>query len=249
MDIIIDAASRVGQVRKNNEDMILVGDKLVRDGVYRVEKSLTNRDMFCVALADGMGGHNSGERASEVVLKSLSYVFKKPWSYMDAGMFNEAAYLWLEHINRYVESLGASDPKLEGMGTTLVGVVFNYNDLYWVNCGDSRVYSFRGGILKQLSNDHSLSNMMGETRHNGMIVNCIGAGCTSSYIDFVEFSKDIRQGDTLLLCSDGLTDMIDNEELQMIMRTNPSADELCQLADDAGGHDNISVCLVKVKNI
>jgi len=226
--------------------MILVGDVKIRDNSYRTTVDIGDTGMYTVALADGMGGHLGGEKASEMVLDSLKIWTKKEWAYMNASSFNELSYYWLEHINRSLEYEGYKNPHYEGMGTTLVAFVVNYGDCYWINCGDSRIYRFRAGRLTQLSNDHSLSNLMGDHTHTGMIINCIGAGCTSSYLDLVEFGGDIMAGDVLLLCSDGLTDMVSNEELEMLLRGNATAKELCRVADEAGGRDNTSVCIIKV---
>lgn len=246
LNLGIDAASRVGLVRRNNEDMILVGDRLVRDDTYQSVRMIGEDGMFIVALADGMGGHNAGERASEIVLGSLKRIFSMPWQYLDASRFIEAAYLWLEHVTRYINKCGDTYPHQKNMGTTLVGMMVNYNDLYWVNCGDSRIYLFRDDHLEQLSTDHSLSNITGDITNTGAIVNCIGAGCESSYLDMVEMHSAIRHNDVYMLCSDGLSDMLFHEDIEQCIRDGATADQLCQRAEDAGGRDNISVCLIKI---
>lgn len=245
----IDSASRTGLVRDNNEDMILVGDKMIRNDSYQTNVSLDNKGMYIVALADGMGGHNAGEKASEIVLASLKKMFSLKWKYMDASDFNEAAYMWLDHINNNITSLSKRDVHLVGMGTTLVGFIVNYSDCYWLNCGDSRIYLYRKGELKQLSTDHSLSNLMGEKTRTGIIVNCIGGGCTSSYIDMVEFRHLILPGDEYILCSDGLSDMLTDEQIQSQLIQGASAEQLCKEAEVAGGADNVSVSIIKVLNI
>lgn len=242
----IDAASLVGLVRRNNEDMILVGDKLIRNGSYQSLCKIDDTEMYIAALADGMGGHNAGEMASEIVLDSLRRMFGLPWKYLDASRFNEASYFWLEHISRYIEKCGKDDPKLLGMGTTLVGILINYHDCYWVNCGDSRVYLFRDNTLTQLSTDHSLSNITGDISNTGAIVNCIGAGCDTSYLDLVEFRNTIKHGDIYMLCSDGLSDMLYHEDMEQYIKEGATADDLCRKAEEAGGRDNISVCLMKI---
>ncbi len=242
----IDAASRVGLIRKNNEDMILVGDRMIRNGIYHTFANISGCQMYIVALADGIGGHKAGEKASELVLGSLRHKFSMPWKYLDACRFNEAAYYWLDHVSRDIANSSKNEPLYSGMGTTLVGLAVNYNDLYWVNCGDSRIYLYRNDKLTQLSTDHSLNNILGDTRHNGIIVNCIGGGCDTSYLDLVEFRKSASHGDIYLLCSDGLTDMLSDEDISHYLLEGATADQLCQYAEDAGGYDNVSVCLVTV---
>lgn len=246
LNLEIDAASRVGLVRKNNEDMILVGDRLVRNETYQTCANISDSQMYIIALADGIGGHKAGEKASEIVLDSLRHKFSMPWGYLDACRFNEAAYYWLDHVSRYIAYHSKAEPIYSGMGTTLVGFAVNYNDLYWVNCGDSRIYLYRNNKLTQLSTDHSLNNILGNTSHHGIIVNCIGGGCDTSYLDLVEFHKSVSHGDTYMLCSDGLTDMLSDEDISHYLLNGATADQLCQYAEDAGGYDNVSVCLLTV---
>ena len=154
---------------------------------------------------------------------------------------------WLESINNYVASKGRADEQFKGMGTTLVGFTYYNHDFYSMNCGDSRLYRFRNHQLVQLSTDHSLSNMVvGEKRKN-IITNCIGGGCISSYIDMVQMTDDVISGDTYILCSDGLTDMLSDEEISILMEQQVDADTLCDAAIEAGGLDNVSCCVITVK--
>jgi len=248
MKLTIDASSRVGQVRDNNEDMILVGDTLVRDEQYHTETTLNAGDMYCVAVADGMGGHNGGEVASQMVMDDLRRTFSRPWKYMAPNRFNEAACVWLNSVNEEMERRGDKEWNLRLMGTTLVGFVYNHGDCYWMNCGDSRIYLYRDGTLEQLSTDHSYDNMMGRPKQIGALVNCIGGGCTTSYLDLVQITSTLRSGDVLMMCTDGLTDLVEDDDLEAALASNPTADDICQLADDLGGRDNISVCIVKIEN-
>ena len=133
------------------------------------------------------------------------------------------------------------------MGTTLVGVAYYYGDFYTLNCGDSRLYRWRQGELKQLTTDHSLSNMLGSEKHTSIITNCIGGGCTTSYIDLVKMTDDIQDGDCFLLCSDGLTDMINNDQIASLLSEEADANALCNAAIAEGGYDNVSCCLMQIK--
>ena len=133
------------------------------------------------------------------------------------------------------------------MGTTLVGLAFYAGDFFTLNCGDSRLYRFRDGELKQLTTDHSLNTMLGTTKHSSVITNCIGGGCTNSYIDVVRITDDILQGDKYLLCSDGLTDMVSNHQLTRLLNDGADADLLCETAIENGGLDNVSACLITIK--
>lgn len=244
--IEITAASRVGCVRDNNEDMVLAFDKLVRSEAYRTEFMTENMDRFVIAIADGMGGHNAGEVASEETLSNLKYFISDLPVNLSAGDFNEMIVEWLSSINKVMVSKGHADERMADMGTTLVGVVFFCGKYYWINCGDSRLYRLRNHVLTQLTTDHSLNNMLGQSKHSNVITNCIGAGCKNSYIDMVEFTSDFLPGDRYLLCSDGLSDMISDVEIESLMNLNVSANSLCEAAIDAGGFDNVSACVFAV---
>ena len=247
IELDISAASRTGCVRSQNEDMILVDNQFIRDDYYRKQTVLDGDDRLMVAVADGMGGHNRGDIASDDVLHNLQYFFFDIPSCLSAGDFNEAIVGWLESINNYVASKGRADEQFKGMGTTLVGFTYYNHDFYSMNCGDSRLYRFRNHQLVQLTTDHSLSNMVvGEKRKN-IITNCIGGGCVSSYIDMVQMTDDVFSGDIYILCSDGLTDMLSDEEICILMEQHVDADTLCDAAIEAGGIDNVSCCVIKVK--
>ena len=243
----ITASSRVGCVRTNNEDMILVKDSFLRNGKDHYVFDVEEEKQLLLALADGMGGHNCGEVASSDVLHNLRYFFNDLPSNLSSNVFTDAIYSWLTSICRTIDTKGHSDPIFQNMGTTLVALAYIGGEYYWMNCGDSRFYRLHHGELKQLTTDHSLSQMMGRKEHSSLIVNCIGGGCKESYIDIEKCTDEVEVGDVLLLCSDGLTDMIDDETIKGQLAAGFDADALCQLADDAGGCDNVSVVVIHVE--
>ncbi len=244
--IVLTAASRVGCVRSNNEDMILAYDHFVRSDIYKTEFMTENHDRFVIALADGMGGHKAGEVASSDTLDNLQFFLSDLPSGLSSGEFNEMMDEWLQSINQIIDSKGHVNPEMAEMGTTLVGVVYYNNKYYWMNCGDSRLYRYRDGQLTQLTTDHSLSQARGEKKHSNIITNCIGAGCKNSYIDMFDFTDDFLSGDTYVLCSDGLNDMVPDEKISLLMAQGANANTLCEAAIEAGGYDNVSVCVFKV---
>ena len=247
--IVLTAASRVGNIRSNNEDMVYAYDKFIRSDDYSTQFTTEDNDRFTIALADGMGGHQAGEVASELTLENLRfYVHDMPRG-LSTDKFREAMHMWLHSINNTVNARGRSNPMQREMGTTLVAVIYYNEKYYWINCGDSRLYRFRDGKLKQLTTDHSLNTMNGQTKHSNVLTNCIGAGCKDSYIDMCEFTDDLLPGDSYLLCSDGLNDMISDEQIEMLMSRNSSAEALCEEAVEAGGFDNVSVCVFTVDNV
>lgn len=244
--IVLTAASRIGCVRSNNEDMVLAYDKLLRSDAYKTEFMTENTDRFIIALADGMGGHNAGEVASEETLSNLKYFIHDLPRGLAPGEMNEMMVEWLNSINKIINSRGLMDTSKLDMGTTLVGVLYYGERYYWLNCGDSRLYRLRDGQLTQLTEDHSLTKNDGSQRHSNIITNCIGAGFKDSYLDFYEFTNDVFPGDTYLLCSDGLNDMITDLEIQELMVANKTANQLCEAAIEAGGFDNVSTCVFHI---
>lgn len=246
IELLISSASRIGCVRHNNEDMVLVGDRFVRDADCRTNVTLGDCDRCILAVADGMGGHRRGEVASEDTLRHLQFFFNDLPAGLDPGAFNEMIVEWLEYVNMVIDSKGAVDPQYKGMGTTLVALAYYEGEFYSMNCGDSRLYSFRDGRLRQLTVDHSLSQLRGDSHRSSIITNCIGGGCSGSYIDLVRITDDVRSGDTFLLCSDGLTDMVPDPLLQQLLADGKDADALCDEAIALGGYDNVSVCLLRL---
>lgn len=241
----VTAASRTGCVRHQNEDMILVGRRFIRNDALAHSVELTNQDRFLIAVADGMGGHNRGDVASSDVLHNLQFFYHDIPTGLTPGDFNEKIVDWLDSINNYVASKGRADEQFKGMGTTLVAFAFYEGQFYCMNCGDSRLYLFREGELRQLTTDHSLSNMLGKERHTSIITNCIGGGCTTSYIDIVRITDDIRQGDAFVLCSDGLSDMLSDHRIASLLAVGTDANGLCEAAIAAGGFDNVSCSVIK----
>ena len=247
MNLYVTAASRVGCVRKNNEDMVLVGSSFIRNDNINSKIELTSEKRIIFAVADGMGGHNSGEVASSDALHNLRFFFSDIPAGLTAGEFNEMMLVWLESINHILDSKGRVDERFKGMGTTLVGLAYYGGHFYSLNCGDSRLYRLRNGSLKQLTTDHSLNNMLGSSKHSSIITNCIGGGNNHSYMDIVKMTDDVQYSDVYLLCSDGLSDMLDDQQIEVLLKSGGDADALCQAAIEAGGFDNVSACVIEVK--
>lgn len=242
----ISASSNVGLIRTNNEDMILVRNKYIRDEDYAMEIDMSMCDRLAVAVADGMGGYEAGEVASQEVLSSLHFFLSDMPEKLSDGDFRDAIDDWLNSINIAINSKGKNNDAYFNMGNTLVGLLFYEGRVYWMNCGDSRIYRFRGGKLQQLSTDHSYLGMYGESTRPSAITNCIGAGCTTTYIDMEEITADVLSGDVFLICSDGMTDMVDDCHIERLLDIDCDASQLCHAAIDAGGYDNCSSCVVKI---
>ena len=239
------AASKVGCVRSQNEDMVLLGSHFVRNDAFSTRVDLTNSDRYIMAVADGMGGHNRGDVASSDALHNLEFYFHDLPTGLSSESLKDKFEDWLDSINNIIDSKGRSDEQYKGMGTTLVGLAFYEGQFYTLNCGDSRLYRFRDGDLTQLTSDHSLSNMLGSSQHSNVITNCIGGGATSSFIDIVNITDDIKEGDVYMLCSDGLTDMLPDSIIYTLLAEGSDANTLCDAAVAAGGLDNVSCCVLQ----
>ena len=243
----VSAASWTGRVRSQNEDMVLVDNRFIREDTYKTQIVLGREDRMMIAVADGMGGHNRGDIASNDTLRNLHYFFYDIPSCLNVNDFNEAMAGWLESINNYIASKGRADEQYKGMGTTLVGLAYYNNDFYSLNCGDSRLYRFRNHQLVQLTTDHSLSNLVGDEKRTNVITNCIGGGSKSSFIDMVTMTNDIMSDDVYLLCTDGLTDMLSDKAISELLEGKADANTLCSAAIEAGGIDNVSCCVISIK--
>ena len=243
--IHMTAASKVGCVRSQNEDMVLLGSHFVRNDAFSTRVDLTNSDRYIMAVADGMGGHNRGDVASSDALHNLEFYFHDLPTGLSPESIKDKFEDWLDSINNIIDSKGRSDEQYKGMGTTLVGLAFYEGQFYTLNCGDSRLYRFRDVDLTQLTSDHSLSNMLGSSQHSNVITNCIGGGATSSFIDIVNITDDIKEGDVYMLCSDGLTDMLPDSIIYTLLAEGSDANTLCDAAVAAGGLDNVSCCVLQ----
>ena len=243
--IHLTAASKVVCVHSQNEDMVLLENHFVRNDGYSTRVDLTNNDRYIVAVADGMGGHNRGDVASSDALHNLRFFFHDMPTGLSSSGINDAFVGWLDSINYLIASKGRSDEQYQGMGTTLVALAFYEGEFYSLNCGDSRLYRFRDGQLTQLTTDHSLSNMLGSSQHSNVITNCIGGGCSTSFIDVEKITADVKKGDIYLLCTDGLTDMLPDSTITTLLAAGADANTLCDEAVAAGGLDNVSCSVMQ----
>ena len=243
----ITSASRVGCVRRQNEDMILVDSHFVRNRDYATTATLKSEDRYIIAVADGMGGHNAGEVASELVMSNLKFFIGDLPLGMSSDEIEKTMRDWLNSIHQTVNGRGRSNHDMLQMGTTLVGLLYYGKRYFWMNCGDSRLYRLRNGELEQLTTDHSLNNVNGEKKHSNILTNCIGAGGETAYFDFMEITDDFLAGDTYLLCSDGLNDMVSDDIIKEQLLNGATANDLCEEAINAGGYDNVSACVLRIE--
>jgi len=247
--ISVDAICDVGAVRKNNEDMVSLDGLIFRDNSFQLTPEPNeSHNRLLIAVSDGMGGHNAGEIASEIVLNDLHKIKEE----LPADVSTNADALKTIFENAIKETHqklldeGKRDSSKLGMGATLIAVLFLNNKIFYLSAGDSRLYRFRRGMLKQLSRDHSLAELLGDERSSShIILNSVGGG-EAVFIDFIEITKSLIDEDTLLLCSDGLTDVLPDEEIESALTENMNAVELCNKTKTTSGKDNISIVLLKL---
>ena len=217
-----------------------------------------------ILLADGMGGHNAGEVASELAVTSISDALEEVLSpeIKDACDidFKEAVHEAVVYANNEINQHAQTHPECTGMGTTIVMALFHNNSVILANVGDSRIYRFRKGELKQVTTDHSLvqemidNGYMSEeeaqnSTNRNLITRALGIA-EDVNVDVAE--HDIEKDDIYLLCSDGLSDMITDEQIfSSLVKSRDNleraSEDLVELAKEHGGHDNVSVILVACK--
>lgn len=232
-----------GLVRKHNEDSVLINKNLNND--------------YLLVVADGMGGHRAGDVASAICIDIIG----KAWSKVEGFKDRKEALKWLNSIfmkvNQHILDYANDNEDCLGMGTTLtVALVFeDYTVIGHV--GDSRCYVLTKKMMHQITTDHSLVNHLIKTKEiteeeaqfhpkKNVLMKAVGTN-RSLEVDYFDFKNDYC---SILLCSDGLTNLLTNEEIFDILvnhkTTEFRVDRLVNSAKDKGGYDNISVALLEV---
>ena len=240
------SATDTGRARNNNEDSVAVDDATA-----------------LVVLADGMGGYNAGEVASGMATSFIRselgrWLTEASYTATDTDV-RRAMDICVDNANRAIFNAANSNPQYAGMGTTLVVGVFREQRLLIGHVGDSRGYRLRAQRLTQITHDHSLlqeqidsglitPEQAAFSANKNLVTRAVGVEDT---VLLETHLHDVLPGDTYLLCSDGLSDMLDDESIaQLLMGTETlpeAAGALIDAANDAGGKDNISVVLARVR--
>jgi protein phosphatase len=272
--VLVDlaAVSEPGLVRENNQDYFLVV-RFRRSMERLLTNLLANKVLaraeevgYGFAVADGMGGHAGGEVASQMAITTLlDLALHEPaWVFGispddTTRRVRRMAKRW-ERVQEAIRARGNQDPALGQMGTTMVAAVSVGTRLVVGHVGDSRLYVFRRGQLHQLTRDHTLVQTMvdlGELTpaeaathpRRDTLMRSFSAAGDSSQGDFQQAT--LTDGDQLLLCTDGLTDMVDNETIGSVLSRAASADEACRFLLTAalknGGKDNVTIVLARYR--
>jgi PPM family protein phosphatase len=245
------AVSDVGRIRKTNEDSFL-----------------SDADIRLFAVADGMGGHGAGEVASRLAIEATAGFIKRSaadtdfsWPYgldgnlsFDGNRLRTAIHL----ANRRVFRTAESNDDYSGMGTTIVGLLVNGSRIAIGHVGDSRLYLLHAGDLEQLTEDDSWAATIlahdprartTDLSHHPMrnvLTNALGA---RDQVDVHLTERDLQNGDIMLLCSDGLHGVLDNQTMRAILEKQPdvelAARELVETALDSGSRDNVTALVVR----
>ena len=266
VEVDVSGLSHPGKVRARNEDHFIV----TRIGRY-IETAITSLPPgevperadevgYALILADGMGGHAGGELASRMAISGLvKLVIAMPdWIFrLDENVAEDASQRSkrrFRHLNSLLIEQGAQDPDLRGMGTTLTAARNMGRHLQIVHVGDSRAYLLRDGVLHRLTRDHTYVQLLIDTgqlskeeaadfgaRH--VLVNALGGFDQEVEVDVDQL--ELKTGDRLLLCSDGLTDMVDDNLIRQTLIENRDSGEagrrLIDIALEHGGRDNATV--------
>ena len=246
------SATHTGMVRAHNEDSIG-----------------SDPSIGLAVLADGMGGYNAGEVASGIAVALISKETRETLAHvrpyeLDRGSGKPMAVRILGSIiaraNSSIFQAANSQPQYAGMGTTLVVALLADNHINVAHVGDSRLYRLRGDELAQLTRDHSLlqeqidsgmltKEMARRSQNKNLVTRAVGI---EPEVEADVNTFEAREGDTYLLCSDGLCDMVDDEDILLTLTSLSAnlplaANQLVQMANDNGGRDNISVILIRVR--
>ncbi len=234
-----------GRARSNNEDSVALDEANA-----------------LVVLADGMGGYNAGEVASSMATAFICSEMGR-WLHETAGRANDAEVrramdICVDNANRAIFNAANANPQYAGMGTTLVVAVFREGQLRLGHVGDSRAYRLRGGQMTQITRDHSLlqeqidaglitPEQAAFSANKNLVTRAVGVEDT---VLLETHLHEVQAGDLYLMCSDGLSDMLDDAAMAKLLQANDAlasvGQALIAAANEAGGRDNIALVLVRV---
>src|SRR5688500_12167779 len=245
------ALSDTGKVREHNEDTIAF-----------------DPDIGLLVLADGMGGYNAGEVASGIAVKTIVNLVRESVEREDltvhdgeSGMSRPSIILRdaIHRANKIIYQTARTQPQCEGMGTTIVAALFFDNKVAIAHVGDSRMYRLRNDKFEQVTMDHSLLQELvdrgfysAEEAQRAANKNYVTRALGVEPDVEVEIQEDpVQKGDYYVLCSDGLSDMVEDDDIHLTISTfganlDTVAKQLIQLGNDNGGRDNISVVMANV---
>jgi len=270
VQISCGALTHPGKVRQNNEDHFLVARlaksmQICQSSLESAgETNFSEEDGYLMVVADGMGGAAAGERASALAVESVkAYALNTLKWFFHLGGAGESVLLSelrqsLEIADKVVADEGEANARLSGMGTTLTIAYSVGADLYIAHAGDSRAYLFRDGTLEQVTNDHTLVQLLvsggmisAEDAKNHarrhIVTNVIGGPSAGVHAEIHKVK--LADGDVLLICSDGLNEPVEDAKIADVLRSEPdpeaAAQRLIDLALEHGGPDNVTAIVAR----
>lgn len=223
--------SDIGRIRDLDEDSIAV----VRiDTLYSSKKNVA----VLLVLADGLGGHNAGEVASYIGTRTVAEFIYRILISKNEVNYTNLLKSAISEANSSILNYAIENPECYGMGTTLIATITEGENLHIGNVGDSRLYIINKEGIRQITVDHTLSD--------GRLTRAVG--CFPS-VEVDTFETKLTEKDIILICCDGLTDVVEEKYIKDIVLKNNSTDacnKLIELANEMGGPDNISVIIAKV---
>jgi PPM family protein phosphatase len=260
--------SHPGLVRPNNEDNYLVvrryrGREILATSLPEGLLDVTEDHAYTLAVADGMGGRNFGELASLLAMRTgwelggdeIKWTVRL--NEQEVEELRQKAQVFCRLIDESLQAEIRENPRLSGMGTTMTLCYSTGPNLFTIHVGDSRAYLHRGGKLRLLTHDHNVGQILIDTgraepdspevrRMSHVLTNCLG-GPEGVKADVDHYP--LEDGDCVLLCTDGLNDMVKDEEVAVLLGRNPSPPDACNalvaLALERGGKDNVTVVVAR----
>lgn len=242
--MIIYGASNVGKVRKDNQDSYMF-DTL-------------NQSVSYAVVCDGMGGPSGGKTASSTAVSVFASNIIEIADDFNEDKLRNVISQTIKSANSEIYSKSIEDPNLTGMGTTLVSAVVTNDEAYIINIGDSRAYIIRDEVIKRISHDHSAvqelidQGLLTESQarnhpNKNIITRALGV---EDFVEYDFFKEKVNQNDIIILCSDGITNYIDDLEIPFEIIKNNNLEtvpqKLIELANSRGGADNSTVVIIKV---
>jgi protein phosphatase len=226
----------IGCKKPNNEDMILLNDEIFRD--CSKQKEFDTEKRVVIAIADGIGGLDKGEAASEMALNRLKELLEKIPDDLNSLELKEVFDVYAQETHNVMS---------QGMGSTIAGLFVYRGKVFRFHAGDSRIYLLRDGGLRRLTIDHSLRESGGNPdAPSNIITNALGGG-DSAFIEFEEIDQPFLNNDIYLLSSDGLHDLVPPDIISDTLIQQDASQKLLALAKENGGLDNISIITIKVE--
>ncbi|TGK12410.1 serine/threonine-protein phosphatase [Leptospira fletcheri] len=254
MNIGYYAITDKGNFRSHNEDSFFANGEFlcgqVQGELAEVRETDTEDFPALFALADGLGGHEAGEVASKTALEKLSWMARaiQPLEELPPLGWKNLIRKINTEVNFHGQSIGKPS-----MGTTLVGCLLGKKKSWVFNVGDSRLYHMTEGRLSKITVDHNISEELGGLSGRNLLTSCIGGGSKDMQADIFDLTGKLSAGDHILLCTDGLTEVLNIDTMEKVIREHEDLKEICSILSEEANlkmtRDNHTVLLVRINRL